>query len=547
MLTRKLHIKSVSDVSFIIKKQQSYSYAFRKLFCNIDKISDKEYLSFISNEFGLSQIELRSLISEVNSKYAKVLTNKKQMETKIVSIEKELVLLRKKTNPTAKTTQAIFKLNKKLQYCKKSLDLGIVFGGKALLREISFLSNEKENNKDKISEKKSEFINKRLLPIYILGEANQKGNRFLSFDLPNNKITYRPCRGTKIELEFSNYKSYKKDWQKLQYLIDNKLISISVMLSGENICLSFNDKVLHGYSLDVSSRTKEIKKIKEQNLPLEEQTQQIKTLYKECFRRAEKKAIGNKKPNRYLAIDTNPDYIGCSILDKCGDEIKVVHAFNYDLTKANERLDRSCPPNLRKHINNKRIHGISHLWKDLFKILSYYQCAYIVLENLELGDKKFDIKESNRKTKNLWHRSLSAKLIDKYCNKNGVIKIEIEPQYTSFIGNIEHQFIDPVNASIEIGRRGMFKYKKEKFFPEFNVDTIVNAMSRLNKSRDVSYLKDCTNWKEMYRNVQKSGLRYRAAMDDASHPSKVVGNLIHVNIAKILFSLENFVSLLINT
>ena len=318
MLTRKLHIKSVSDSSFIAKKQQNYSYAFRKLFCNIHKISDKEFLGFICNEFGLNQIELRSLISEVNSKYTKFLTNKKQMEAKVVFIEKELVLLNKKTNPTTKITQAIFKLNKKLQYCKRSLGLGITFGGKALLREISFLNNDKEKNGHKISEKKSEFVSKRLLPIYILGEANQKGNRFFSFDLPNNKITYKPCRCTKIELEFSNYKSYEKDWQKLQYLIDNKLISISVMLSGENICLSFDDKVFYGYSLDASSRTKEVKKIKEQGLPIEQLTQQIKALYKEYFKKTEKKTIGDKKPNRYLAIDTNPNYIGCSILDKCG-------------------------------------------------------------------------------------------------------------------------------------------------------------------------------------------------------------------------------------
>ena len=142
---------------------------------------------------------------------------------------------------------------------------------------------------------------------------------------------------------------------------------------------------------------------------------------------------------------------------------------------------------------------------------------------------------------------MSSNLIDKYCNKNGIIKIKVNPCYTSFVGNVQNQYIDPINAAIEIGRRGMFKYKKRKFYPKFAIGTIMDAMRRLNKPRDVSYLKDCCNWMELRESVRKSELRYRATINDAQFGHRVVCNLIHGNMKKICFSSENVLSLCINS
>jgi hypothetical protein len=104
---------------------------------------------------------------------------------------------------------------------------------------------------------------------------------------------------------------------------------------------------------------------------------------------------------------------------------------------------------------------------------------------------------------------------------------------------MQYEYIDPINASIEIGRRGIFKYNKGKFYPEFDTGTIVNAMSKLNELRDVSSIKDCESWVEMYREVRQSGLRFRATYDDTAMNHQVVFNIIHSKIRKDIFRPNN--------
>ena len=209
----------------------------------------------------------------------------------------------------------------------------------------------------------------------------------------------------------------------------------------------------------------------------------------------------------------------------------------------NIKLGKSSDDIKQKHLNNKRKHGIYHVWRDLFEIAKYYKCGYIVLEDLNMKNKDLGNKTSNRKVNNIWYRELSTNLIDKYCNRTGIQKIEINPCYSSFIGNLTNDYVDSINASIEICRRGIFKYIKNNFYPRFNTGTIVDTMSRLNKLRDVSYLKDCNNWVEMYRKVRESGLRYRAIAEDSKYQSMVVNNIIHSKIAKICYFEENYISL----
>ena len=61
------------------------------------------------------------------------------------------------------------------------------------------------------------------------------------------------------------------------------------------------------------------------------------------------------------------------------------------------------------------------------------------------------------------------------CRESGIELATVNPVYTSFIGNIQHQFVDSTNASVEIGRRGLFKYEKDSFYPkmtERDADTL---------------------------------------------------------------------------
>jgi hypothetical protein len=541
MKTLKLKIKEISDVNYIFDKQHNYSYCFRKLWKNIDKIDDIEYFKYLKHNFNLNNIELRSLISEVQTKYKQILTVKKKIEQDILDIGKQISYLKSKKK-TEKITRQIFKLNKLLQYKNKTLSHDIVFGSKKLLSEISYLNNNKLVNKDKILIKKNEFINNRLLPVYFLGEANTRGNRFFKFDLTNNIILYKPNRKIKINIEFFNYKNYNKELSKLQELINNKEIAITIQLSKDYIWLMFDDEKFNGYSLNEKERRKEVDIIKKDHIDNETKTELIKKIYNKYYEKLRQKKLNNKLSYRYLSIDTNPDYIGCSIIDKLNDNnIKIVHTFCYNLTNNNLKLPRTLSNIDRTHFNNKRRHGISHIWKDIFETFKYYNCSYLVLEDLNINNKDLDNKVSNRKVNNIWYRTFSDQLINKYCNKLGIIKIEINPVYTSFIGNLNYNYIDPVNAAIEIGRRGITKYIKNSFYPPINIDTIMNTMSRLNMSRDVSFLKDHNKyWKDIFMEVKTSGLRYRATIEDISNDNFIVVNkLLHSNIKKYCFTCNN--------
>ena len=73
-----------------------------------------------------------------------------------------------------------------------------------------------------------------------------------------------------------------------------------------------------------------------------------------------------------------------------------------------------------------------------------------------------------------------------------------------------------------------------------DMDTIMNAMILRNNvtQGDVSFIKGSSSWIELYREVRKSGLRYRATLNDYLGNHQVVNNIIHSNIKKICFSKE---------
>ena len=53
MITRKLKIKSISDADFVKQKRVRYSYAFRKIYKNFEKVKDPLFRKFILDEFGM--------------------------------------------------------------------------------------------------------------------------------------------------------------------------------------------------------------------------------------------------------------------------------------------------------------------------------------------------------------------------------------------------------------------------------------------------------------------------------------------------------------
>jgi IS605 OrfB family transposase len=510
MKVLKLHIESNSDPSFIRKKQVYYSYAFRKLYKHFD-LNDIHFLEKLSKTFNLSKYELNCLKSDVKTKISQIQTNKENLEDEILSLMEDIEDFKNKEN-TRKNRSKIFILEKKLRKANKRLSKDIVFGTKDILRRISFLSNNKEENKIEIVRLKEEFSENRILPLNYLGSLNDgNSNRYFNFDFKNNTIIYKPDKKTKIELKYSLHsKPYKKQLLQLQEIKDSKLLPITVRLSTEYIYICFDEQKLNGFAFNKKACKKELKETGN-----EDNTKQI---YRKNHIEQDKRCLTGKNENRICSIDLNPCFIGCSILEKTGTEtFTVLDKFCYDLSILTAKSNKSSFHKDSKYLNSKRKHEISLIYKDIFKKIKHFNCGYFAMEDLNFKgtNLKLEKKEFNRKTKNVWNLNFQANLISKHCNEQGIIKVEVDPCYTSFIGNILYSDFDPVNASIEIGRRGMFRYNKGfKYFPELT-ETIKDTMIlRFTPQGDVLKIKDCTSWKALFRFFKETKIIYRFQLKD---------------------------------
>lgn len=296
MKTIALNIKSCSDSEFILEKQINYSCAFRKLYKHFDKIDKKEFQEKLNKKYKLTEIEFRSLKSEVNSKLAQTATNKSDKEQRIIELTSTLKDLQTK-DKSKNNTRKKFKTYNKIKELERSLTTDITFGGKENLRALTklynnifFIKNDKEiteekrkilleENQSNIDKQTKLFHKNRILHFYVLGEANQVGNRFFDFDFADNTIFYKPFKGKRIEIKYSCSKKQKEEFVKIKDLIDRKELSVTLQISNEQICVSFDNEVLSGYYIDEKERRKEVKLIKEKELSDAEKNRN----YKSCL------------------------------------------------------------------------------------------------------------------------------------------------------------------------------------------------------------------------------------------------------------------------
>jgi hypothetical protein len=172
--------------------------------------------------------------------------------------------------------------------------------------------------------------------------------------------------------------------------------------------------------------------------------------------------------------------------------------------------------------NNKRKHEISSVWKDLFNKAIHYKVAYFGMEELNFKPPMINTnsKEANRKTKNIWHRSLTTHLITKYCNSLDIQLITVNPAYSSFIGNIQNSFFDPVNAAIEIARRCAHKFEKGQFYPTITesdlaaMSSFVEASDALNKNELLMKLRTTSTWVGLYGLFKQTKIKYRRGLEE---------------------------------
>ena len=387
------------------------------------------------------------------------------------------------------------------QLIKDGDEKQLIFGGKR---------NFIDRCKGKIT--KDEFLEKRLSKLFIIGEANQHGNRMVVINNNLESFTFKPTIKDKIILNIDGrYKRYKSILNKLYYLQQDKEISITYQLDNEYIYLTYDEDLL------------------EQHIDY--------------------KAI----KNRVFAIDLNPNYVGWSVVDwKNSKEFDVVKSGVISIKELND-IDfnlkgKSSESKERKYINNKRTFETYEISKLLVSIAKYYRCEVFGLEELNIKSKDTTKgKRYNKLVNNVWNREKLVSNIKKRCNIYSIRVMLAKPNYSSFVGNFlfrDLRLPDMTLASIEIGRRcyefktqyiDKTKYKKKNIIlPDVNDfnDRYIKSLEEFNIPGEI---KDLVG---VYNFLKKSKSRYRLSLDDLnqlefsrcfSNKSKIKKILITLN------------------
>ena len=362
----------------------------------------------------------------------------------------------------------------------KTDDRKRIFGGK---------KNFIDRCNGKIS--REEFLQKRLSNLYIIGEANQHGNRIMVINEDLESFTFKPTRKDKIILTISGrYKKYKSILNKLYHLQQDKQIPITYELDNEYIYLTYEETLVE---------------------------QQI-----------EYKPI----KNRIFAIDLNPNYIGWSVVDwKNSSKFEVIKSGVISIKELNDidfNLEgKSSDSKERIYINNKRKFETYEISKLLVNTAKYYKCEVFGLEELNIKSK--DTTRGgyyNKLVNNVWNRDKLVKNIKKRCNIYSIGVMAAKPNYSSFVGNFLFRDLnlpDMTLASIEMGRR-CYEFKtqyidktkdkrKNIILPDVNDfnDRYVKSLEEFNIPVEI---KDLV---KIYNFLKNAKRRYRVSLDDLPH------------------------------
>lgn len=243
----------------------------------------------------------------------------------------------------------------------------------------------------------------------------------------------------------------------------------------------------------------------------------------------------NGKSNIVGAIDTNPNYIGFSISKWNNGKHKVLLEEQYDLTYFTRNLHKSSNDAKSKYQNNKQVYEIKEIARDIIKKCKQFNVGKFGIEdlNFKVGNSGKG-KSFNRLTKNKWKRESLVPDLKKQCLLNKIDFIEVNPVYSSFIGNLCNEAPDPIAASLEIARRAMFKYIKGQFYPE-----LIDSTSLFNQWKEsASWV--YSSWKELFDIVKIAGVKYRRSLKSFDFKVfRLKSSKSFVNLYKIYNTLDN--------
>ena len=89
----------------------------------------------------------------------------------------------------------------------------------------------------------------------------------------------------------------------------------------------------------------------------------------------------------------------------------------------------------------------------------------------------------------------------------GILFKEINPAYSSFVGNLLFDYYDPIAASLEVARRGLIMCKKlnEEWYPSGTNIPLDNSQTYV---LGIESITDCTTIK-LYKRYKSLDLGYR--------------------------------------
>jgi len=326
----------------------------------------------------------------------------------------------------------------------------IIFGSKKLFKSRC----QKKITKEQLKES-------RLLNIQVQGEQHQKGNRLFKIDIiENNKILFKPNKNTKINIQLPKLrKNIKRELSFLEQLANEKQLPFQVSLNKTHIFITFDE-------------TK---------------------IYKDDL-----KQVNDK---RVLGIDLNPNYIGYSILEfNKDDSFKVIFKEIIDLTKLNK-----CK-------SSKKDFEFYQITKRIIKIAERFQCSKLIVEELSIKAKDHSKGTNfNKLVNNDWNRNIIVNSLKKHCNIFNIKYVEVNPAYSSTIGNLlygNESTPDMVASSIEVGRRGYKKFMKGWFYPSFELPK--QTTNQWKKELFVRF----KTWIEIHQEIKNSKMKYRVQLSD---------------------------------
>ena len=352
----------------------------------------------------------------------------------------------------------------------------IIFGGTNLF---------KQRCQHKIS--KEDFTLKRLRPLNCVGEACKGANRHFQI-IDNSTIQFNLNKHQRFTLNLQNVGTKRsKELSRLIELQNNCQIPITYKLDLDYVYLTFDYNMLKTYTYKV-------------------------------------------KQNRVLAVDLNPNSIGWSVVDWLSeDKYNIIQAGTYSLKLLNDYSDSksvASSSDFHKYITNKRKHEVIHIAQQLFKMCKHYKCEIFAIENLNMKTSDNNLGHKfNKLVNNMWCRDLLIQQIKKHVNSSSTVLVEVQPQYSSYIGNLvfrQKHLPDECLASIEIGRRG-FEFATQYIFNRrLHKKTVIFPELKLVKSQLVLSLEELgidvpnfDSWINILSAVKKSGVKYRFSTSEA--------------------------------